>query len=447
MTTNTPTTASPSRKLVLKPLSAAGLDKARTTLAAGRYIACQKAPYFQSVLLKLAVREVPPTSGIQTVAVSDDLIMYACMEYVATLSPEEMAGDFIHESLHIFERHGKRRMHRKPALWNYAGDLAINGIVRDMGVKQTPVAIWPKDFGFDDNLAAEAYYALLEQGGGGKKSKGKPAGTPGQGQPSDEREPGPPQPGRGACGSCAGNPTPGEAPVGTDPAGRSNVEVDVAVREVALAIKAQLSKSKGSIPAGLAGLADDVLAPARIPWQRQLDREVRSSCAWSAGAVDNRYDQPGRRQACVGYGVGRPILPRLRRPTPRVAVVLDTSGSMGAGEGSPLQQGVIEAAGILKALGADIDFLAVDAAVHSSKKVSTPKELLNCVRGGGGTSFIPGFRAADQLKPRPNVLIYMTDGYGDAPPSPPRAMRVIWLLIGESAPVPATWGSVVRIED
>jgi predicted metal-dependent peptidase len=431
-----------SRKLVLKPLTAAEIEKARQTMAAGRYLARKAAPYFQRILMKLVIREVPPMVDLAgnilfgTVGVSESMIMYSCMEYVATLTPETMAGDFLHESLHLFMRHAQRRGLRDHERYNRAGDLAINTITRDMGVKQTPVAIWPKDYGFDEHLSADEYYMLLEKlekSGKGKKGQG------GSGQDGK----GPPSPGAGHCGSCAGHKLPIE---GDDPAGRTETEVESAVREVAMAIKSH-AQSQGKLPAGLALMADDMLAPPKVPWQQHLSRVVRASCAWTSGAVYARYNHPSRRQAAIGYGVGRPILPALRRPTPRVAVVVDTSGSMGSGPGSPLAAATSEVMGVVKAVGAEVQFIAVDAAVHANAKVRGAQDLLQNIKGGGGTSFVPGFEAAEKLRPRVNVVIYMTDGWGDAPPEAPRGMRVIWCLIGKGAPHPATYGEVVRIED
>ena len=460
---NAPIVVPPVQKLVLKPLTAAQLDKARQTLAAGRHIARQRAPYFQSIILKLVVREVPPSPSFMTVGVTDRLVMLTCMEYVATLTPEQMAGDFLHESLHVLEHHNRRRGVRDPSRWNIAADLAINTIVRDMRVQQTPVALWPKDYGFEDNLSADAYYALLEEK---EKKDGKSGKTkPGEGQPG-EGQPGEGQPGEGQPGEGQGPGKTGTARQRSlrlvrrrtlsraSPSPTTPIQTRAAkpMSRSPCATSPTRSKPKQARAVGPSQRACSCLLTKRLHLRRSLgrgsfQRVVRGACAWASGSVSHRYDQPGRRQACVGYGVGRPVLPRLRRPMPRVAFVLDTSGSMGNGPNSALAQGVTEAMGVIKALGAEVDFIAVDSRVHVSKKVRNVADLLASVKGGGGTSFVPGFEAAEALRPAAHIVIYCTDGYGDAPPLPPKGLRVIWLLIGPGAPVPAPYGDVVRIED
>src|SRR5690349_24935045 len=70
--------------------------------------------------------------------------------------------------------------------------------------------------------------------------------------------------------------------------------------------------------------------------------------------------------------------------------------------------------------------------------------------GRGGTDFRPAFAAAEKVYPRPDLLIYFTDGYGPVPDSPPRGMHTLWGLIPHrtaGAARPALWGDVVLISD
>jgi predicted metal-dependent peptidase len=427
----------------LKPLNAAGLAKARQILAAGRHLALKRAGYFGPLILKLVIRETPMSPGFNTVAVTDRLVMLACMEYVATLTPELMAGEFAHEVGHVFLKHLARRGHRNPDRWNRAGDLTLYTIVRDMGFQQVPWALQPVTYGFKEHEATDAYYALLEELDKKGAKKGQGGQGPGQGQPGKQ-----PQVGTGWCGSCAGHAVPGEPAAGSDPDERSPSDVEVAVRDAAEAIKAAATRSRGSVPAGLLLMVDELLSPPKVPWQQTLRQTVRGAiAAWASGAGVDRYNRPSRHQASIGWGPGRPILAVTRRPMPRVKFAVDSSGSMGAGEGSPLAAACAEVMGVVRALSAAVDLVVCDAAVHTARKVGTIPELLASVKGGGGTDFRPIFENVEASRPRPSVVIVATDGYGPAPKDPPRGVRVIWLLIGKDAPKPAPWGDVVRIEE
>jgi hypothetical protein len=62
-----------------------------------------------------------------------------------------------------------------------------------------------------------------------------------------------------------------------------------------------------------------------VDWRREFASLVRRGVGDQAGAVDYSYRRPARRQA----GFGRVIHPALRQPSVDVAMVIDTSGSMG----------------------------------------------------------------------------------------------------------------------
>ena len=461
---------------------------AQEIITAGRLKALHAAPYFRSIILNFVVREAP---GLGTVAVTDNGFFLVDYAFIMTLGGEvpgpskdqaavkQMAGLWIHETFHRLNKHGQRRGTRDPRVWNFAGDMAINTTIREMGMDLPPDGMWPSLFGFAEGLPADEYYEMLMklpqqkvcqaqakgaqgqkgekgQGQGGKGPKGEEGDSEGEseeggGQDADHDNPGggdpshgdDPRSGGGWCGSCAGRKVPGEPDKG-DPDERSEAEMERGVREVASAIAEYGKKNIGKLPASLQRWAEEALQPAKVPWRQKLASVTRMAVAWSMGAIDHKYDSPSRRQAGIGYGSGRPILPRLRRPIPRVAVVIDTSGSMGSAE---VTSAMNEVKGVLDAVGAQVDFIACDAAVHSMVKVSSIREAVANLKGGGGTDFRPAFEAAEKLSPKPNVLIFATDGYGPAPAAPPFGMKVVWLLIGKNAPKPAVWGDEINIDE
>ena len=70
---------------------------------------------------------------------------------------------------------------------------------------------------------------------------------------------------------------------------------------------------------------------------------------------------------------------------------------------------------------------------------------LKMVHGRGGTDLRPPFEAQFLAKVRPDVVIYFTDGDGQAPNRPP-LVPVIWCLtpLGHR---PAVWGREIRMTE
>lgn len=440
-----------------------------TRLTAGRLQAFAKAPYYRQAVLTLVPQ---PAEDVRTMATTETAVMYYRPAFVDRLTVEECCSALLHESLHLFLGHFARcrALVAEPEMWNTAGDLAINCILRDMGCAIGAGWLLPEHFKdtsgkpFPPNLLTEEYYELLQKGGKGKKgrkpapgssSDGEGEGAPGEGEPGGE-EGGAPAPGRpgdgtrqvcaGGCGGCSGNPQRGEPAPEKQAAdgGRGEAEVERMRRSVAESIqRAASGKRAGTIPAGLTRAAESILTPPKVSWQNRLAATVRAAATFTQGMVDYTHARPSRRQSAVGgYTSGAPLLPAMHRPVPRVLVALDTSGSMGEAE---LASALAELSGIVKAVGGEVEFLTCDTKVHSFGRVRTAREAIKLLRGGGGTDFNPIFRRAAALRPMPNVVVVATDGYGPAPAAPP-AFKTIWLLVGSTKQRPAPWGECVEVE-
>lgn len=420
-------------------------DNPRTALATARYLVRQRTPYFASALLSLAPREA---KGLGTVGVTNTGILLYDPEAIAQWTSEELAGALAHEVLHLLHEHFRRfKGVEYPILANYAQDLAINDSVLAMGYQLPKGGLFPKNFDLATNQTAEWYYSELLRraqeipasgaGKAGKAGRGSTPSPPGSGSVT---QPDSPCAGGGWCGSCAGRPMPGE-PEENDPAARTPLEMERTRRATAEEIRSA-SKQVGSVPADLMRWADGILAPPKIRWQDRLARYARATiAATQAGLADYTYGRLSRRTA--GYSEpGEPVRPSLCRPVPNVCVALDTSGSMA---GAELAEAMSEIRGILTSAGAGVTFIACDAAVHSVAKVKTWQAAAALLKGGGGTDFHPIFEAATKLRPKPDVIVIATDGYGPAPKLQP--MPTIWLLVGESHTKPCDWGLVVETHE
>lgn len=435
----------------------------KQNLSAGRMLVRKAAPYFTHAVMSLIPKEAP---GLGTMGVSKNWVLYWDPEWTAKLEPKQVMAVLIHEVSHVLRDHAGRResMGAHPKLWNIAADCEINDDIKAMGLDlpHADSCCFPEKFGLKDGDLAESYYQELRknakeiktpgQGDGGGQGDDEGEGGGGQGDGDKDG----PASGQGWCGSGAGRGLPDE-PVEKDGKGnvmgRSEVDAKRIIGHTAKEIQKASAKGQGSVPAGWQVWADDILQPAKVPWGKELARQVRGAVAYQAGCVDYSYSRPSRRQAAYGYGVGRPVMPTLRAPKPRVGVALDTSGSM---MGDAITQALSEIGGILKAVRAEVEFLACDCEVHEVQKVRTMADLQRAAKGGGGTSFVPVFEKLDEMRNPPQILVFCTDGCGDAPAQPPKNVpHVIWVLTGSHKQVPyvhsgtkpVSWGKIIEVDD
>jgi predicted metal-dependent peptidase len=384
----------------------------RTKLLAARFRAAQDRPYLATALFSITVVE---SHQVPTMGVDRRWRCYVSPEFVNRLPVAQLAAVWIHEVAHLLrDHHGRadqlivadRHDHYRV---NVAQDCEINDdLVADL--LPLPVdRVEPKTFGMPNGLLFEQYLPML------------PPSVRGHGDLD--------------CGSGAhGLDRPWES--GSEGA-VSGVEADAIRRDTAHGIRAHARK-RGTMPAAWERWATAVLEP-RVDWRRALTGAVREAAAWASGAVDYTYHRPSRRSSAM-RGV---VLPSLRQPVPRVAIVVDTSRSMSDRQ---LTAALAEVAGVLRAVGIGGNRVTVsscDAAVHIVRKVHTVSDVQ--LTGGGGTDMRIGVNAA--LKARPHFVIVLTDGYTPWPEAPLESTRVIAGLIGTSPPQPPSWITTVHIDD
>ena len=173
-------------------------------------------------------------------------------------------------------------------------------------------------------------------------------------------------------------------------------------------------------------------------WQQVLAAAVRRGVADVAGRVDFSYRKPSRRSSVSGDV----ILPSLRQPLPKVAMVLDTSGSMNDGM---LAQSLAEVGGVLRSLGVagrQLDIICCDAEAFEAQKVMRAHDVK--LLGGGGTDMGAGLAKAAELRPKPDLIVVLTDGHTPWPPAAPKGIRVIVGLMDQRGTVPE-WARAIEI--
>lgn len=378
------------------------------------------APYLASALQLYVRRE---SSEIPTMALTRKGVLLWNSAFVEASTVQDLALALLHETLHgILDFHGRAEALGATAdqldTANLAHDACINESLHEMSRGATPTDwIYPATLQQPPKLVFEARYHLLRQQ---------------QQRPQTKA-----QPGHGRCGSCGGKPLPGEPADG----GRTPREIRQMQRAVAQAVRehARNGSARGTIPADLVRWAEETLAPPVVDWRKHLSALVRDAIAYRPGAIDLTWRRPSRRQAGIGYGPGRPVVPGLHAPQPRVGVILDTSGSMG---GPQLTAVVAEIQGVLRQANASIYLAVVDAALHFAGKVSTITGVRQAMRGGGGTNLLPAFEAL--AHERVDVVVVCTDGYiGDTYPTKTH-YKTVWCIVGNDS-FEAPYGTRVNV--
>jgi hypothetical protein len=202
-------------------------------------------------------------------------------------------------------------------------------------------------------------------------------------------------------------------------------------RRVAIEFREHVT-SRGTQPVEAVRWAAAILDPV-VPWPQVLSAAVRRAAGWANGHTEYTYTRPSRRQPAVR----NVVLPATRRPVPEVAIVIDTSASVDDGM---LGQALGEVDGAIAGLGVpgeQVTVLACDAAVSTVARVRRAADAR--LGGGGGTDMRAGIEAATRARPRPDVLVVLTDGYTPWPPTPPAGMALVVALLhrADMAPPPA----------
>jgi predicted metal-dependent peptidase len=436
-----------------------------TKMAAARYYAQIRVPYFMHVLMAMVPKEVPlgtlPSGGKGTFAVTKGAVLLWEREAVERWTPEEIAGVLIHEARHILDNTLSRQQAYgfDPRTFNLADDAAINDDIHEMKIPLpdgggfVPSCIRLEDDSPAPNgLTGEEYYDLMLKEQEREKKRHGSHGV-----------------GHGSCGGCAGTAhdeeeeRKQEQEQVTDEHGvtktinlaRSEVDLALTAKATAEAIRAHVqAHGVGSVPLGLQRWADTQLKPSKVDWRSKLNALSRAAVQSArSGNVRHTYRRISRLHSSVHPSI---CMPGKIRHRPRIGFAIDTSGSMG--EQTEILRVLSESNSILRACAGSLSFFACDAAVHAVREVRSFRELASCVKGGGGTDFRPVFDAVAQMPEakRPDVLVFGTDGGGPAPAVAPRGIKVIWLLVGPHRQRPfdgddwskqIDWGHFVEVDE
>ncbi|MBV6703059.1 DUF2201 family putative metallopeptidase [Kitasatospora aureofaciens] len=383
---------------VLRPTTELVLDVDK--LFAARLLAARARPYLATALFALHTVE---SRGVPTMAVDRHWRCYVSPGFVARTPVEELASVWVHEVSHLLRDHHGRsdRFARKHGLtgpgerlrMNIAADCEINDDVYGDGLVRPEGAIVPDDLKLGAGQLMEDYLRRFRLGPITQHLSWLDCGSGADGleRPWD---------------------------LGPDGAhGLTRHERDAVRFRVAQGITGR----PGSAPEGWQRWAEEAFHPPQ-PWRDVLGAAVRSAAAGAGAGVDYSYGRPARRSA----GLPGVVLPSLRRHPPRVAVVIDTSGSVSDAE---LGSALLEVAAIARAVGGRRDLVTVlscDAAAGTVYPLCRAEGIP--LIGGGGTDLRAGFARALRSRPRPDVIVALTDGQTPWPSAKPPCRTVVGLF-------------------
>ncbi|WP_424951854.1 DUF2201 family putative metallopeptidase [Deinococcus sp.] len=369
-------------------------------LSASRLRLRGRSAFFATLLLHT---DVQPSHEVALAATDGDRV-YLNPQAAALLPGAELDAVLLHEVLHAALSHVQRRGPREKKHWNRAADLVVNGMVAQAGL---PVQ---EDAARDAHLEAlsvEEVYAALERRGE-EQGEGERQGDQGDGDLLD----GPPS-------DVPPSQASGQKPAETARRWKGTLEQ---------ARAAESLSGKGADPLGLhRELAR--LAPARLDWKSQLWRFLARTPT-DFGGFDRRF---------IGRGL---YLEALDDESLHALIAVDTSGSV---DDEAVRALVAEVQGILGAYPhVRAELYYADTEVYGPYLLSAGSEIPPA-QGGGGTDFRPVFGKVAEHEP--DLLVYLTDGYGDFPEQPPR-VPTLWVvppggLEDEGFP----FGEVLRLEE
>jgi len=375
-----------------------------------RYALC-----WRSAVLAPALAALTPivTTRVPTAAVDRRGRMFVNPKWAATLDTCEINFVILHECLHMVLRHWERRGARDHALFNIAADLVINDTILELRIADVaiPAHALVRERGapwIPAGLTTEEVYDLLRA-----RIEECPGGD-------DVRV------GVG-CGVTDGDDDDDDADVDDASVSRGGW------RNIAQTVAQLARQADTSGGAAIAALL--TIPPARVAW-RALLRELAASATSRAGRDVATWARRSRRSP------RRVVLPGLRANDVRLAVIIDSSGSMRDAE---LATCVAETRAAVVASGVRAYLVVHDHEVRVREWITPQTKAVDIGRrviGRGGTRFAEAYGAVAALPAKFAAVVHFTDGFPCDPwPARPRncARAVCALTTQDRTVAPAGW--------
>lgn len=384
--------------------------------------------------------------------VTDGRNLWVNPDFWKTLTLDLKISAVAHEIGHKMLLHSTRRGARDQKLWNIAADYVVNDILKSNGFQLGSGWLFDAQY---HGWSTEAVYADIEkkaekhygqgQGEGGEgeneeEQKGEASGQGSQGKGDDSQNDGDTEggdssqaAGKGSEGGGQGNlvtySVPGVSQEWEDKwqdikeVTGSKEQIEKIERDTIEQVqKAALSaKAHGKGVVGMDAF-DGVCQPSREPWYNHLHRFMQSL------SVSEYNWAKVNRRTLVQHNLFAPH--HYSESLGKVVFAIDCSGSVfGAAEQANF-------AGHVNAILAEAKPSKVHVMYFDSKVTRHDELDYGCLefstrpKGGGGTSFAPIFAKIEDEGIVPELVVVLTDCFGDYPREEPQ-YPVIWASIEE----------------
>jgi len=354
--------------------------------------------------LGITIRE-----GIPTLYVNDRIF--------SDLPAESQEALLEHCVKHLLHLHMSRRKGRNLHCWDICCDLAINPSIEGM----PPDSLHPFAYKLTDGLAAEEYYSLLVP----KFDMGNLAG---EGLGSTERDTGGDAGAGDGVAQFSHHSTVDDHSCWQD---NDSTPLRLAEEMVRSMVREALRKSDGEVPADIRPLVDSLLKAPAIPWRQVLRQFIATAgrvgrrSTWQREHRRFQHETPGtRKQHRLNLLVG--------------VDVSDSTDISGTREAFAR-----ELMGIARGKDAQITVLYANSRIQKIDSFRGANLHTESYHGGGFTDLRPVFDYARTMTPLPAAIIYLTDGYGEAPEK--MEFPTLWVLTSDGEK-PVDWGVGLKLE-
>lgn len=377
-------------------------------------------PFYGQFLLQFRRRRQSNNRAVAVSIIDATPTLIFDPQRFALFSPPEQEALLEHLLKHILHLHPCRRREKNQRHWNLACDLAINPSIENL----PPEAAQPHRLRLPEGLAAEEYYLRLQQMPQLGNQQNDGAGEQEQ-QNIAEKE------------------SAEDSEQSIDRHQLTTIDdhqhwqeadrtpISLSEQVVRQMVRNAAKKCHDEIPAELRTLINTFLTPPTIPWQQILRQfvgtagRVGRNSTWKRSHRRFGHDTPGLR----------------KRQLLNLVVGIDVSDST---DTQPLRETFArELLHIARGRQSRISILYAGSRIQKIDHFSGTPLVTEIYRGGGFTDLRPVFDYARKMQPRPAAIIYLTDGYGPAPPH--SDIPTLWVLSPEGKK-PVDWGLELRLD-
>lgn len=404
-------------------------------------------------------------SRVPTMGVDTSGRLYVNPDWCCRWKDEQNAYVLLHEMCHNLLGHADRRQQYLPnatpeqlQCWNVAADLCIQQILMDYDHYRPRPSVELANYrhipGMVTGLSTERYYGILWNDGNPQQPQPRADGQHRQPEQAGNQPNNPGQPGDTDDGtdegqsSGAGTKSKGKQPHTQSGSAADGVKQDYELDSDLTSAAANLSRleevrqqmeSDGSIGKGTG--AGNLRQSLNVRLRRQPDpfdqlrAIVGKETSSPIGADEFTYRRLSRMQQHPDYPMRGVI-----KMSPECVIVLDTSGSMGAGsKGERVSRALTAIAQGVKRLR-NPRVISWDGDLRGDKRCESIRDFQWV--GGGGTSMEEAVEYADK-KYKPDCIVLVTDCGTGWPDKPTRARMVVAAVAMDTKP-PA-WCRVVDL--